>query len=614
MPVRATALRWLAAILVIVLVALAAHGLGERRARLGATAKAEGDLAILADSFRATLGKYHQTPTLLAASAPVLALLGGAADAEATEATNRYLEQTADRLGAAQLFIMRPDGETVSASNWREPDSFVGHNYSFRPYFREAIAAGSGTFYGVGVTTGQAGYFLSSDIRQNGLLLGVVVVKIDLVPLESLLAKRAVPVLVADGDGVVILASDPPLKYRPLRTLSQNQKIHIAAERRFARFELGAPLTARDLGLAGEAIPVMRGLPVSEGGNSWSIVTYLPTEEIRDAANFAALLGALAVMVTLLVATIFAMRGRHFRAERAAKRNLEARVEMRTLELQKAYQELASEIAERSRIDRELHRTRDDLVQAAKLAAMGQAFSGLAHEINQPLMALKTYLASLGKLIERGDSARVSGNIAVMSETVDRMSELTNSLRRLARKEDRRIERVDLATIAREVADLLKFRLADVGATLLFDNAGEGLLEGDPSRLRQVVLNLVMNAMDAVAAAPCKEIGIRVGEEETGATRQVVLAVSDTGQGVAPEVSHRLGEPFFTTKGVGDGLGLGLAISHAIVAEHGGRLTHEARPGGGTVFFLRLPAYRDLDRDLAENAADKEEGSRHAAE
>lgn len=596
MSLRPTRMRWIAAIIAIAMVAVAAHGLGAQRAEDSARAKAESDLALLADNFRVTVDKFQQTPVLLAANAKVMALLDGVPDAATVDAANRYLEMTAERLGAAQLFVMRPDGLTIAASYWRGPDSLVGQNYAFRPYFREALASGSGTFYGVGVTTGLPGYFLSSDIRHNGRLVGVAVVKIDLVPLEDLLARRSVPVLIADGDGVVILASDPALKYRPLRELTEQQKIHIAAERRFARHELGPPLSPRDLKIKPPVDVVSRVLPIAEGGTNWSIVTYLPAEDIADSARFAALLAALVALAGILGATIFTMRRRHLAEERAAKRNLEARVEMRTIELRRAYQELAGEIAERKRIDRQLHQTRDDLAQAAKLAAMGQAFSGLAHEINQPLMALKTYLASLGKLVERQDSKGVASSLAVMNETVERMSELTNSLRRLARKADRRIEPVDLAVLARQVGDLMKFRLADIGATFRVEGAPSVVVAGDSNRLQQVILNLVMNAMDAVAEVDRKEIRISLSEKG-GLAR---LAVHDTGKGIAPEVSNRLGEPFFTTKDVGKGLGLGLAISHAIVAEHAGNLVHESDAAGGAIFVVMLPARPVGQTELTE--------------
>lgn len=619
MRLRATFLRWLAAMTVIALVALAAHGLGEKQAQLAASARADADLAILADSLRSTIGRYRQAPVLLAASARVLKLLENQNAPEHIEAANLYLEETATRLGAAQLFVMRQDGLTVSSSNWRDDDSFVGSNYAFRPYFREAVATGSGSYYAVGVTTGLPGYFLAADIRDGGALLGVAVVKIDLDPLETMLAKRVVPVMVADGDGVVIFASHSKLKYRPLRLLTDQQRMHIAAERRFASLELGGPITAADLGLAGEPTAVTRTLPLSEGDASWSITTYLPPDEIRLAANSAALLGALGAMVAILAATIFSMRSRFLQEERAAKRNLEGRVELRTIELRRAYQELSSEITERSRVDRELHRTRDDLAQAAKLAAMGQAFSGLAHEINQPLMALKTYLASLGKLIERDDREATTRHVAVMSETVDRMSELTNSLRRLARKEDRRIERLDLAEIAHRVVELMKFRLADIGAEVSIVAKGHSVLDGDPSRLQQVVLNLVMNAIDAVCEASERRIRIEIDGPEEAGSGQVRLSVFDTGAGVSPEVSHRLGEPFFTTKTGGStqgsgqqgqgqqnqsqgfGLGLGLAISYSIIAEHGGHIAHEALRGDGTVFRVLLPAARQV-RDPSEPA------------
>jgi two-component system C4-dicarboxylate transport sensor histidine kinase DctB len=309
-----------------------------------------------------------------------------------------------------------------------------------------------------------------------------------------------------------------------------------------------------------------------------------------------ALLGGL---VVTLISVVLHMRSARLRTERSAKRQLEERVEQRTNELRSAHDALEAEIEERSRIDGELHRARGQLAQANRLAAIGQAFAGLAHEINQPLTALKTALASSRLLAARGQTQELDETIDGMMQTVDRMAELSQDLKDLARRREHRRERVSLAAEAARVVNLVRFRATDSGTTIVMEERDRGIVIGDPVRLQQVAMNLVLNALDAVAG--CEHRLVRVSVDRVDGMAE--LRVADSGAGISPEQRGRLFEPFFTTKAEGHGLGLGLAISNSTVREHGGTVTGTANEGGGAVFCVRIPLAEAPAGQAAADAA-----------
>lgn len=578
---------WLGAGLAVILAVLGARHLGAQYATKLAVARGGAELSILADNLRSTVERFRPVPALMSTGSNIVELLRSPENPERVAAANLWLEEGAKRIGASAIYVMRADGLTIAASNWRENATFIGNNYAFRPYFRDAIASGSGKFYGVGVTTGQLGYFISSEVVDQGRQIGVIVLKIDLERFVPLLQRRTTPVYVADADRIVIIASDAALMYRPLRALDRQQIAQITANRRFASLDIGLPIDEADIGLGDAPVAINREMDIAD--SQWTITTFVDPEEVAATANFVGLVSGLGVVAAMLGISMIAMHRHHLRVERLAKRSLETRVEMRTLALNRTMQELSAEIAERKRIDHELHATRDELVQAVKLAAMGQALSGLAHEISQPVTALKAYLMSLTRMIESRDRGGIEENLLVMRKTLNHMAELTTSLHGFARKADSRSEPVDLTAVVQDVVALMKFRIGDCGARLTLALPSGFSITGDAARLRQVVLNLVMNAVDAVSAVEHREIRIDLSQRIHDGEEVAMLSVTDSGRGVPSEAVARLGEPFFTTKPMGRGLGLGLAISNTIVADHGGRLRHEPAPGGGAIFRIMLP-------------------------
>lgn len=552
--------------------------------------RANERLSILSDTLRDTIDRFGGVPELASAGSPVVAVLQDSASQPLVAAANAFLERAAKGVGAAALFLLDDRGVAIAASNWREAGSFVGHDYSFRPYFQEAMSGGRGRYYGVGVTTGLPGYFMSSRISRasDQKPAGVLVVKIDFSELEESWAKGSETVLVTDQDGVVFLSSDKLLKYRPVLPLSLEDRARLDSERRYASHTIGAvfepTLLDADLSASG---------PIAQ--TAWRMITIIPPDGRRfqpAAAAAVVFTSGLAIWLGLIV--LWQRRARVL-AERRALVVLERTVAERTAALATALGQLEEEVEERRRIDAELHRARDELVQTAKLAAMGEAFSGLAHEVNQPLAALRTYVSATRLLLDRNDLESATANLSVMDRAIQKLSGLTTNLKRLARQDDRKFENVDLAACVSQVLELLKFRLVDERVEISFTPRGPAWIFGDGARIEQVILNLVQNAIDAVSGQTDGHIAISVETLDAHA----VLTVGDHGAGVPEAARGRLFDPFFTTKEPGRGLGLGLSIAYAIIKEHGGSIQHERSEAGETRFRVIFLRAKDGDQDTA---------------
>ena len=589
--------RWIVAAGVLCAIVLAAgvSMIVRQEALRGLENSSQEQVGLLSDGLHSAIVRYAPIPELIGASAPVQSLLENPSDASRVDAANRFLESEAASLGAAYAYLLDAKGRTIAASNWAAPDSFVGKDYSFRPYYRDAVATCLGAYYGIGVTTAQPGYFQASCIRHSGALAGVAVIKIDFRPQEASWRQAGEQVVVVDGSGIVFLASDPAWRYRPLHPLDPAVRQNIRNERRYA----DEPLDPVLIGQGPEAIDPDLLFTRPLIGTDWSIVLFESSAPVRRQTASAFAVALLGGLVVTLISVVLHMRSARLRTERSAKRQLEERVEQRTNELRSAHDALEAEIEERSRIDGELHRARGQLAQANRLAAIGQAFAGLAHEINQPLTALKTALASSRLLAARGQTQELDETIDGMMQTVDRMAELSQDLKDLARRREHRRERVSLAAEAARVVNLVRFRATDSGTTIVMEERDRGIVIGDPVRLQQVAMNLVLNALDAVAG--CEHRLVRVSVDRVDGMAE--LRVADSGAGISPEQRGRLFEPFFTTKAEGHGLGLGLAISNSTVREHGGTVTGTANEGGGAVFCVRIPLAEAPAGQAAADAA-----------
>ncbi|MGV8917334.1 MAG: ATP-binding protein [Pseudomonas sp.] len=579
MPVTPRLLRLCSYVLLILAGAVLAAGLAirqtERHALADDATRASEQLALYGNTLHTLIERYRALPAVLALDPELRAALLGPINAQAQDALNRRLEQINNAAQSSTLELLDRNGLAIGASNWRLPSSYVGHNYGFRPYFTQTKAQGVGRFYAVGVTSGIPGYFLANAVTgDDGEFLGAMVVKLEFPDLEREWGQGDDVLLISDAKGIVFLASQDAWRYRELLPISPADRAELAATRQYDKQPL-SPLNREEIreftpnshlssvyGPEGKADYLWESLPLATEGWTLHLLRkpQIPAEDTRNAA-----LAAAGTWLTLVFLGLFLyQRWRLGRMRQRSREELERLVEERT---------------------RDLRTAQDGLVQSAKLAALGQMSAALAHEINQPLTAQRMQLASLRLLLDHGRVDDAYKALTPIDQQLTRMAALTGHLKTFARKSPGGLrERLDLATVVDQALLLLEPRLRDEQIECVLHLTRPAWVRGDAIRLEQVLINLLRNALDAMRDKPRRFLQVCI-EAMPG---HWSLSVSDSGGGIAPENLANVFDPFFTTKPVGDGLGLGLAVSYAIVHEAGGTLSADNHNDGAR-FTLTLP-------------------------
>jgi two-component system, NtrC family, C4-dicarboxylate transport sensor histidine kinase DctB len=565
-------------VLSVVLAALAAAlvwQIAYSAARSGIEARLDQNLVLTGRTIESEIERFRYLPLVLGEDARIRALIANA-DTSKVTAANAYLETVAAQSGAAQLFVLNEAGTAMATSNWNTPDDLTGNTYDFRPYFRAAMAGGQGRYYAIGVTTGKPGYFLSFRVDHGGRA-GVVVVKVDLRGLEDTWRQAGVATAIADRDGVVFLTGIADWAYRPLRPLAEDVRARIASERTYEGVDVAgaAPLGAALPGAHGHLLTRARALEP----DGWTLLAAADPTEARGTAALWAVGAALLTLALSAVGHVIWQRRQILRLRLNQREMLERRVTART-------RELAQEIEARIRTEAELRAAQQGLIHAEKMAALGRMSAAIVHEISQPLTAMETTLASAGLAAEKAGVPRVGERLTRARGLIKRMQRTIRHLKTFSRKDSAVLERVEIDDVIRNTLELAHPRARALSVDPGFSPEGHSpAVHAVALRLEQVLLNLLLNALDAVVGLDRPVIAISRAVE--GAT--VVIRVTDNGTGIPPDVLPRMTEPFFSTKIAGEGLGLGLSISAAIVEEFGGSMAFDPGPGGGTVATLRLP-------------------------
>ncbi|ABC39094.1 sensor histidine kinase [Burkholderia thailandensis] len=578
------------------------------------------------NALKSTLDRYESLPYLLGGHPFVQDVLAAPGNHRYVNRANVYLEDMNRHAHATATYVITANGLCVAASNWRGPDSFTGIGYQFRPYFIDAVKGGTGRFFGIGTISRDPGYYISQPVRRDGKIIGVAVVKLNLEWFQG--ADASEPLVVADDHGVIFLSSVPAWKYHTLKPLPGPIATSIHETRQYAQYPV-TPLPLRVERVLGPDAQIVR---MGAGRRSprylatrrllgepdWQLVTLAPIEPVDVDARNATIVTAFGFVSLGLLA--FYWRARRARVQemlrsrvllQSAYAELNRRVEERTADLSQANARLKKEVGERIRAEQELRAAHDELVQASKLAALGQMAAGITHELNQPLAALRSFSDNTRVLLDRGEQAAARENLEAIAALTERMGKITNQLKLFVGRAKPRNERAHVARALRNALALLEERMRGVELAIVLRDETRDPVEAvrfDPSRdepalvarcedlrLEQVLINLLGNALDAVAAAAAPRIDVTI--DATAAT--LAIAVRDNGPGIAPESLARLFEPFFTTKEMGRGLGLGLAISSSIARDAGGSLTARNAPAGGAEFVLTLRRARTHHPDTS---------------
>ena len=480
------------------------------------------------------------------------------------------------------LYIIDQQGLTRAANNWQSSDSLVGNFYTFRPYFQNAIAGDEARYFAVGVTTGEAGYYFAQPVRTQDRIVGVAVAKLELESLQTQWQEKKPHSLMIDEEGIIILSSNPHWRYRSTRKLSLQDNQQYKNQQKYANWPLEL-LGTRDsfdkqrLLIDGQLyLNSTTILPLQH----WTLVQLTPVLPIYKT-------GILTTLVLLLLVCLTAAL-MLYRRERIRKNFLSLAAEdankMRVLN-----QELTDQISERQKAEHNLKEAQTELIQASKLAALGQMSAAIAHEVNQPLSAIRTFSASTKLLLERDRLAEAHQNLNEIQALTERLAILTYDLKTFARKSEVPRTAIPLQACVHRVIATLNSDL-EYG-NILVDVAmpeTDVPVFGNAVRIEQVLSNLLRNAIDATAdLGDAGTVSLSVAEDGDYA----IIRVQDNGPGVLESEISRVFEPFFTTKPMGDGVGLGLSISYGIVEEMGGQLRVRNSNEGGALFSVRLPRH-----------------------
>ena len=524
--------------------------------------RAELRLALYSGNLLSELRRNAIVPQLLARDPALIGALNSGDYSQSTQRLISFVEE----IGAASLMMLDRDGRVVAATD----RNLLGGQLRTESYFINAIRANETVFTVQRRESGGYDFAYSRRVTSGPDALGVIVVLVDLAKFERAWAGISDAVLVSDSEGAIILATEPrwrgvteaeALRYEPADSAIQRA------------IQATADWTAlpADAYVQGEAVIRMESRIQFRG---WRIASFTTYDSVREKVN-----GFLALEIMgfaiLLALTFYAL------SRKTALRM--ALFQRESAELRQLNERLQREIAERERVQETLAVAEQTLAQSSKLAALGEMSAAVSHELNQPLAAMKTYLAGARLLLRRNRPDEALSSFQRIDDLIERMGSITRQLKSYARKGQQDLGPVNmgdaLASSLSMMEPQLKTRKVRITRHLPQQDV---MVMGDRLRIEQVIVNLLRNALDATQGEDDPRIDLLLAAGETA-----VLTVRDNGQGI--DDLENLFEPFYTTKRPGDGVGLGLAISSGIVNDLGGRLTARNAEGGGAVFEMQLP-------------------------
>ncbi|MBY7886328.1 GHKL domain-containing protein [Vibrio fluvialis] len=539
----------------------------------------------------AKLDKYAHIPRLLSKDKELVDALLHPANTAQIEVTNRYLEQVNDVIQAADTYLLDQYGNTLAASNWNLDRSFIGRNFAWRPYFYQSIAGADSQYFALGSTSGQRGYYYAYPVVYAAEILGVVVVKMDLSAIEENWQSQSSYFVATDTNQVVFMSSQPSWLFKSVGNLSDTTRDQIRSSLQYldkpiASLGLTGDFSAQEtewfnhrMGwIKGDFIVSSRQLSMPD----LTIRVLSPKMNVFwDVFGFVMILTMVFAIVYLAILLAHHRQVRQRQIEQLqgeAKQKLEFLVMEHTAKLH-------AEIDERIRTEQALRQTQNELIQAAKLAVLGQMSASISHELNNPLAAIRSFADNGRRFLANGKSERTDENLARISALTERMAKISEQLKSFARKSssDEKAD-VQIYPIVVYAKELMQPQFKSHYIELNIQTPQEPVWASvNPIQLEQVLINLLTNAMQALDGQESRKVAMTLLSDSDG----TLIHVDDNGPGIGQDKMAHLFEPFFTTKQ--NGLGLGLSISQQIIQSMNGDLTASVSPLGGARFTIHLP-------------------------
>ena len=550
--------------------------------------QSQKQLTELVGFLEGVLSRYESIPHVLSTNPMLANVLLEQQNKLKVQELNLYLEEIKHVTEASDIYLIDALGIALASSNWQEDYSFIGQDYSFRPYYSEAIAGKLGSYYAVGTSSDKRGFYFSYPIFHKSGILGAIVVKVDITDIErqstGLASAGQYQFIISDPDDIIFTSSVPEWQLTSMTPLTQAKQYAINASKRYASRPISELFIEPDY----------RHLPEGESaiyrirtGNSKA--SYMDTRQQMDKANWQVhILAPLKPLYTslplnmLLAATIYllialsimfsAERRRNLQRMQVAQNLLELRVKERTKDLQAANHKLKD--------------TQDELIQAAKLTVIGTLSASINHELNQPLAALRSYAQNTQTFLNRNMVDKANDNIRIMIELTDRLADIIGQFKSFTRKSQGTDNATNIRQCIEQSLTIVQPEIDKQGIELSLELPSTHYeIWGDKVRLQQVLVNIISNAIVAMHQARVKKLMITVSAND-----KLCISIQDTGPGVREGQMEKIFEPYFTTN-ERQGLGLGLSISQRIVESMQGTISVTNAPEGGAIFKLMLPIY-----------------------
>ncbi len=537
------------------------------------------------------LARYENTPAVLARNERIKNILESDEGKEKYQSLNEYFEELQQVTQAADVYLINPKGDAVAASNWRKGNTFIGQNYSFRPYFQHAVQGHLARYFAVGTASNKRGFYFSAPVyssKRASKLLGVVVVKLNIDQLERQITRMAkaghYEVIVTGEDDVVFLSSVQSWRLGSLTPLTQERLMTINNTKRYASRQLhplaispkyqhqddGKSEIYRLTSFSGTHKYLDTRVFLSQA--KWHVHILTPMAPIISRLPMILLLSASLFLLVSLSLLFHIERQRNHKLMQEAQDQLERRVKERTQELEEANGLLKS--------------TQDELVQAAKLTVIGNLSASINHEINQPLAALRSYAQNTLAFLERDHFDRAKENLNTIIKLSDRLADIVSQFKSFTRKSTGIDSATNVITCIEEALAIIQPEADKQGVTVSAQLPHSNhYIWGDQVRLQQVLVNIFSNAIVAMNQSDNKQLNISISIDS-----YIDIYIQDSGPGVRESQMEKIFEPYYTTD-ERQGLGLGLSISHRIIESMRGKISVANAIEGGAIFTISLPVF-----------------------
>ncbi len=560
-------------------------------------------LASLVSYIENILGRFEKIPEVLSKHPLLAQVLTSPDDQSNVIRLNQLLAEIRTMTQASDIYLINSAGITVSASNYQLDTSFIGMDFTFRPYFQQAMQGGLSRYYAVGLSSAKRGFYYAYPVIAQGDIVGVIALKISIAQIEQQYKKTLLTdsfnFLIVAPDDVVFISDREEWRLKTIGELSASKRAKIIAAKRYTDKSITA-LNVFDIsnhylpkGLDSKLLQISSkhkqeqvfAMQTLMKAANWQVHLWSSLAPIKKQRALLIILSACGYLLVVFLLLFANERLKNARRLKQSQQLLEQKVKERTADLSASNVKLLEEIAQRKQAQTQVEKMQEELIQSEKLAVIGSMSAGINHEINQPLTALRSYSENALAYQERNMTDKVKKNLTLIVGLVDRLSDIVSQFNSFSKKSTGVASLVNVHASIMAALSIVKHQAKTASVKLILTPCSEELhIFGDAVRFEQVLVNLLSNAIQALSEQEDKQVTISTYENNA----LVFIEIRDNGPGILADNIDRIFEAFFTTK-ENFGLGLGLSISHRIIESMQGQLKVSNHQEGGAVFTISLP-------------------------